>query len=167
VKVFLRCIAVVAAILLALYPLALEARSGVAIGCAVAGVAIVALGLAFKRAWAAAVAAAVFCSEYLIVLVTGSIALDAFVLVEAMLVLVLLETTDIASARADHIEVTVIRNRLRSMAGALTFGGTIGLIVLSTAPALASGREPGLLVAGAVAAVAAGMGVLVAVRRVS
>jgi hypothetical protein len=167
VKVFLRCVAVVAAILLALYPLALEAHNSVAIGCAVVGVSIVAIGLAFKRAWTGAVAAAVFCLEYLIVLVTASIELDAFVLVEAILVLVLLETTDIASARADHIEVAVMRNRFRSMAAALTFGGTIGLIVMLMAPALASGRDPGLLVAGAVAAVAAGVGVLIAARRVS
>jgi hypothetical protein len=108
-----------------------------------------------------------FCAEYLVVLVTGSIALDAFVLVEAILILVLLEMTDLSSARAERIEAAVMRNRFRFMAGALTFGGTIGLVVLSIAPAIADGRNPALLVAGAVAALGAGVGVLVAVRRVS
>jgi hypothetical protein len=167
VKVFLRCVAFAAAILLALYPLALDSRSIVAVGCALAGVLVVVIGLAFRRPWAAAVGAALFCAEYLIVLVTASIALDAFVLVEAILVLVLLEMTDLASVRAERIDAAVMRNRFRFMAGALTFGGTIGLLVLSIAPVLADGRNPALLVAGAVAALSAGVGVLVAVRRVS
>lgn len=166
-KVFLRCVAVVAAILLALYPQALHARSGPAIACALAGVVVVTAGIYFRRAWTGALGAALFCLEYLIVLIAGSIALDAFVLIEAILIVVLLEATDLAAARAERIEAAVMRHRFRFMAGALTFGGTIGLVVLSIAPAIADGRNPALLVAGAVAAVGAGVGVLVAVRRVS
>lgn len=166
-KVFLRCVVCVAAILLALYPLALDARSSFAIACAIAGTVVVVGGLYLKHAWTGVVAAAFFCTEYLVVLLTGSIALDAFVLVEAILVLVLLETTDLASARAERIDAAVMRIRFRFMAGALIAGGAIGLSVLSIVPALADGSNPALLVAGALAALSAGVGVLVAVRRVS
>jgi hypothetical protein len=166
-KIFLRCAAVVAAILLALYPLALDGRNGPALACGVGGVLVVCVGLVLGRAWTGALGAGLFCLEYLIVLITGSIALDAFVLIEAILIVVLLESTELATARAERIEAAVMRHRFRFMAGALTFGGTIGLIVLSIAPALADGRNPALLVAGAVAALGAGVGVLVAVRRVS
>ncbi|MGH2808662.1 MAG: hypothetical protein ACRDKT_15465 [Actinomycetota bacterium] len=166
-RIFLRCTVVTAAVFLALYPLALHGRSAIAIGCGLAGFLVTVAGLVFGRAWPGGVGAALFAAEYLIVLVAGSIALDAFALIEAILVIVLLESTDLATVRADRIEVAVIRNRFRFLAGALVSGGTIGFIVMSIAPALAVERNPALLVTGAVAALGAGVGVLIAVRRAS
>jgi hypothetical protein len=166
-KIFLRCVAGVSAILLALYPLGLHGSSTAANVCAGAGLLVAGAGLVLRRAWTGALAATFFCAEYLIVLIAGSIALDPFVLIEAILVFVMLETTDLAAVRADRIDVAVLRNRFGFMAGALIFGGTIGLLVLSFAPALVAERNPALLVTGAVAALCAGIGVLVAARRAS
>jgi hypothetical protein len=165
-RIFLRCMALVSAILLALYPLGLHGGNAYAIACGVAGVVVVGTGLILKRAWTGALAAGLFCVEYLLVLITGSIAFDAFVLVEAILVLVLLESTDLASARAERIEVPVLRSRFLFMAGALLFGSIVGTVVLAITPAVTQGSNAMILVIGAVAALAAGLGVLIAMRRV-